>query len=232
MTAPARGRIVTMGGGGFLMEPDNPRLDDYVLGLAGVDRPRVLFVPTASGDSPSMIERFHLELGDRAECAILSLFQRDDGDLRDEVMAAQVVYVGGGNTANLIAIWRLHGLDVILREAAASGVILAGVSAGALCWFESGITDSFGPRLARLGDGLGFLPGAFAPHYDGDPGRRPMLRRMVGSGELPDAWAADDYCALSFEDGALVEIVASRPGARAYRVTRDGEVAHDARLLP
>jgi peptidase E len=232
LIAPARGRIVAMGGGGFLMEPDNPRLDDFLIAQTGVDRPRVLFVPTASGDSPSMVERFEAELGDRAECAWLSLFWRDGAELRDAVMSAQLVYVGGGNTANLIALWRLHGLDEILREAAADGVILAGVSAGALCWFEAGVTDSFGPQLAKLPGGLGFLPGAFTPHYDNDPVRRPMLQKLVGSGELPGAWAADDGCALVFEDGAVVDIVTSRPGARAYRVTVDGEVAHAARLLP
>jgi peptidase E len=231
VSAPARGRIVVMGGGGFTMEPDNPRLDDYLIAATGVDRPRVLFLPTASGDSPGYVELFETELGNRAECASLSLFHRE-GDLRDAVMASQLVYVGGGNTANLIALWRLHGLDEILREAAADGVILAGVSAGALCWFEAGVTDSFGPQLALLPGGLGFLPGAFTPHYDSDPARRPLLQRLVGSGELPDAWAADDGCALVFEDGSLVEVVASRAGARAYRVTKDGEVAHAARLLP
>lgn len=219
-----------MGGGGFLMEPDDPRMDDFILAKAGMDRPRVLFVPTASGDSPDMIERFHDALGDRAETASLSLFRRE-GDLRDQVLASQVVYVGGGNTANLIALWRLHGLDAILRDAAADGVILAGVSAGALCWFECGITDSFGAQLAPLHDGLGFLAGAFTPHYDGDPLRRPVLRARVADGTLPDAWAADDGCALVFEDGALVEAVTTRATSRAYRVTRAGEVAHAARLL-
>jgi peptidase E len=214
------------------MEPDNPRLDDCLLGLTGVEQPRVLFIPTASGDSTDMVARFEAELGDRAECAWLSLFWRDGTDLRDAVMSAQLVYVGGGNTANLIALWRLHGLDEILRDAAAEGVILAGVSAGALCWFEAGVTDSFGPQLAKLPGGLGFLSGAFTPHYDNDPARRPLLQRLVASGELPDAWAADDGCALVFEDGAVVDIVTSRPGARAYRVTRDGEVAHPARTLP
>jgi dipeptidase E len=225
-----RGTIIAMGGGGFTMEPDDPRMDDFVIARAGIERPRILFVPTASGDSPAYVEAFHAALGDRAECASLSLFRRD-GDLRDQVLAAQIVYVGGGNTANLIALWRLHGLDQILREAAAEGVILCGVSAGALCWFESGITDSFGAELAPLHGGLGFLAGAFTPHYDSDPSRRPLLRARVADGTLPDAWAADDACALVFEDGELVEAITTRAAARAYRITPAGEVAHAARLL-
>lgn len=224
-----KGTIVTMGGGGFLMD-ETPVLDDFILSLAGRARPRVLFVPTASGDSPAIVARFEDAFADRAETSALPLFVRD-GDLREALDEVDVVYVGGGNTANLIALWRLHGLDEILREAAARGVILAGVSAGALCWFEAGVTDSFGPDLAPLHGGLGFLAGAFTPHYDGDPGRRPMLQRLVADGTLPDAWAADDGCALVFRDGAVVDVVTSRPGARAYRVTRAGETPRDARLL-
>src|SRR5207237_7713064 len=109
-------------------------------------------------------------------------------------------------------------------------------SAGALCWFDGGVTDSFGPGLAPLRDGLGLLPGAYCPHYDGEAARRPTLHRLVADGTLPDAWAADDGCALVFRDGAVEEIVSSRPGARAYRVTRDAggaavEHEHAARLL-
>jgi dipeptidase E len=234
MTA-ARGRIIAMAGGGFTMEPDNPRLDDHVLAATGSDHPSVLFVPTASGDSPGYVQTFHDVFAGRADTDALSLFNRE-GDLREPVFAADLVYVGGGNTANLIALWRLHGLDALLREACAKGVVLTGVSAGALCWFESGVTDSFGPGLAPLTGGLGFLDGAFCPHYDSDPARRPTLHRLVGDGTLPDAWAADDGCALEFVDGALVDVIASRPGARAYRITREAggrviEREHPARLL-
>lgn len=234
-----------MGGGGFTMEPDNPRLDDFLAAEArrvaekrrGADAvPRVLFLPTASGDSPTYVEAFADAWGDRAELDAISLFARDGHDLGERVLAADLVFVGGGNTANLIALWRLHGLDRALRDAAAAGVVLSGVSAGALCWFACGLTDSFGPGLAPLGDALGFLPGAYTPHYDGDPARRPRLHALVADGTLPDAWAADDGVALIFDDGELVDAVTSRPGARAYRVTRDGdravEAPRDARELP
>ena len=144
-------QIVAMGGGGFLMEPLDPRMDDYVLALTGVSRPRVLFVPTASGDSVSTVDRFLAAfVGRRAEASWLSLFRDLDGDLRARVLSNDVVYVGGGSTPNLLAIWRTHGLDVVLREAWQAGIVLAGVSAGALCWFEGGTTDSLRPGHAML----------------------------------------------------------------------------------
>ena len=129
------------------------------------------------------------------------------------------VYVGGGNTANMLAIWRVHGLDRALRGAWEAGVVLAGLSAGSNCWFEAATTDSFGP-LAALKDGLGLVPGSHSPHYDGEPARRPTFQRLIGAGELPDGYAADDGAALVFHGTDLHEVVASRPAARGYRVVR------------
>ncbi len=218
-------RIVALGGGGFSMDPDDPRLDDHVLALTGVPRPKVLFVPTAGGDSADHCARFRPAFPPaRAEASVLSLFQRDVPDLHAHVLAQHVVYVGGGSTVNLLAVWRAHGLDQVLRAAYDAGVVLAGVSAGMNCWFSASVTDSFGTELAGLDDGLGFLPGSACPHYDGEPRRRPTYRRLV-SGGFPAGYAADDGAALAFADGELVEVVASRPGAGAYRVDRrDGEV--------
>ncbi len=213
-------RIVALGGGGFSMEPDNPVLDDHVLALAGVPRPRVLFVPTASGDSAEYIGQFYEAFpAERADAAVLTLFERTVDDLQALVLAQHVVYVGGGSTANLLAVWRLHGLDAVLREAYAAGVVLAGVSAGMNCWFAASVTDSFGPRLAGLPDGLGLLPFSACPHYDGEPQRRPTYERLVAAG-FPDGYAADDGAALVFTDGALTDVVASRAGAGGYRVER------------
>src|SRR5258708_29183844 len=134
------GRIVAMGGGGFSMEPRNPRLDQWILGLARRARPRVTFVPTASGDSPWYIKKFYRSFS-RLECepTHLQLFKREISDLRAFVLSQDVVYVGGGNTVNLLAVWRSHGLDAILAEAWNSGIVLCGISAGALCWFEAGV---------------------------------------------------------------------------------------------
>jgi peptidase E len=222
--------IVAMGGGGFLKEPNNPRLDDYVLGLVGVACPRVCFIPTASGDAEGYIERFYQAFsGGRAEPTHLSLFRRTVVDLRTYVLAQHVVYVGGGNLVNLLAVWRAHGLDSVLREAWEAGVVLCGVSAGALCWFESGVTDSFGADLAGYHGGLGLLTGSACPHFDGEPLRRPTYHRLVADGQLQGGFAADDGAAMHFVGTELHQIVSSRALARAYRVERRGqEVAEHA----
>ena len=210
-------QIVAMGGGGFSMEPRNPLLDDYALGLVSKPKPRICLIPTAGGDSENYIQRFHSAFEGRAEPTHLSLFRRQHRDLRKFVLSQDLVYVGGGNTANLLAIWRLHGLDSVLREAWDAGVILCGVSAGALCWFESGVTDSFGAQLSSITNGLGLLKGSFCPHYDGEALRRPTLKRLISEG-LAAGIAADDGAALHFVDGELEQVVSSRRNARAFRV--------------
>ena len=227
-------QIVAMGGGGFSMEPANPLLDDYVMGLTGVARPKIAFLGTASGDSVAYADRFRWVFqAPRARATVISTFQRGATDLRDEVLAQDVIYVGGGNTVNLLAIWRAHGLDRILREAWRRGVVLTGVSAGALCWFEGGTTDSYGP-IAPLRDGLGFLPGSFSPHYDGEGDRKPVHRKAIVRG-LPDGYAADDGAAAHFVRRRLVACVASRPNAKVHRLERRGkrvvETATETRYL-
>jgi peptidase E len=220
--------IIAMGGGGFSME-ETPLLDDYVLAATHRPNPRVLFVPTASGDSADYVRRFYDALGGRCEPSHLELFRRDDRDLRAFVLAHDAIYVGGGNTANMLAIWRAHGLDQILRDALAAGLVLAGLSAGAVCWFEGTVTDSFGP-LAALRDGLGLLPGVLVPHYDSETERRPALHRLLDAETFARAYAADDGAALVFRDRQLVEVVTSRPDAAAYRVERLGVEVTESRL--
>jgi peptidase E len=220
--------VVAIGGGGF--SDDEPRaLDDFVLGLTGKERPRVCFVPTASGDSETYVSKFLAAfVGARSEASHLRLFRRDDRDLRETLLSQDVLYVGGGNTANLLAVWRAHGVDRILREAWERGVVLCGVSAGGMCWFEGGVTDSLGPALGPLRDGLGFLAGSFTPHYDGEERRRRVLHAQVASG-FPGGHACDDGAALHFVGTRLAEAVSSRPAARAYRVERaDGRVVETA----
>jgi dipeptidase E len=213
-------QIVAMGGGGFLMEPRNPRLDDYVLGLTGKRRPRVCFLATASGDSATSIAKFHRAFPrQRAVASHLLLFNRDRRPLDEVLLNQDVIYVGGGNTANLLLIWRLHGIDRALRRAWRRGIVLAGVSAGMNCWFEACCTDSFGP-LAPLEDGLGFLPGSACPHYDGEAERRPKYHQMMRRG-LPAGHAADDGAALHFRGRRLFACVSSRPRARCYFVRRE-----------
>ncbi len=225
MTIQPTRHIVAMGGGGFSMEPDNPLLDDYVLSRTGKARPRVCFVPTASGDAEGYVDKFRAAFGpQRAEARVLTLFRAGEvaGDKRAFLLDHDVIYVGGGSTVNLLAVWRVHGIDKAMREAWERGIILAGISAGMNCWFESSVTDSFGGRPAPLRDGLGLLPGSACPHYDGEPERRPAYRRLVADGTLPAGYAADDGAALHFVGTELVAVVSSRPHARAYHVENDG----------
>ncbi|MFL5674761.1 MAG: Type 1 glutamine amidotransferase-like domain-containing protein [Chloroflexota bacterium] len=213
-----------MGGGGFSMEPDNPLLDDHVIALArvrrGRDRPRVCFLATASGDSPMYIANFYAAFARKSEATHLPLFVRDERDIEAFLLDQDVVYVGGGNTENMLAVWRVHGVDRALRRAWEAGVVMTGLSAGSLCWFETGTTDSFGRSLAPLSAGLGFVPGSHSPHYDGEETRRPRYHQLVEDGALPAGYAADDGAALVFDGPDLVEVVTSRPTARAYRVER------------
>jgi peptidase E len=141
-----------------------------------------------------------------------------------------VIYISGGNTANALAIWRVHGFDAILREAWKAGVVLTGWSAGMICWFEAGVTDSFGPQLEGMRDGLGFLPGSACPHYDGEAERRPVYQRLVGEG-FPPGLAADDCVALHFDGTEIAEVVSARANPGAYRVTAEGEERIEPRLL-
>jgi dipeptidase E len=213
-----RRTILAMGGGGFTMEPDNPLLDDHVLDIAPAREPRILFLPTASGDPTAQITAFHARFGDRAcRAEHLSLFRLHGSlrTLRDVVLDQDVVYIGGGSMRNLLAIWRAHGLDEVLVEAWERGILLAGISAGAMCWFQGGVTRSSGPPETIAG--LGVLPGSLSVHADGEPGRLPVFLEAVRSGALPGGWAADDGVALRFRGTRLEGAVSSRPGAGAFR---------------
>lgn len=237
MRASSPVTILTLGGGGFSMTGGPTALDRFLVELTGRERPRVCFVPTASGDAQSYAEAFDTAYADLAEPHVLSLFDTvDDTDLAGTVTRSpeivremDAVFVGGGSTANLLAVWRVHDLDGHLAAAAAAGTVLSGVSAGMNCWFEASSTDSFGP-LAPLRDGLGWLPGSACPHYFGEADRQAAYLGWVTSGDLPDGWAADDGAALLWRDGELVEVVAERPDAQAFRVVRDGDRAVETPL--
>ncbi|MGB2712190.1 MAG: peptidase E [Conexibacter sp.] len=224
--------LFAMGGGGFTMEPDNPALDDFVLSLAGTPEPRILFLPTASGDPTAQITAFYGRFGRSAAATHLSLFRRHGSvrSLADIVLEQDVVYVGGGSMHNLLAIWRAHGLDELLSEAWRHGIVLAGLSAGAMCWFAGGITRSSGPPEPIAG--LGLLPGSFTVHADGEPERLPAWLAAVRSGELPGGWAADDGVGLLFRAARMVRVVSSRPGTAALRVDAVGEELVRHRIEP
>ena len=216
-----------MGGGGD-SEEQTWLLYDYVLGLARGTR--VLYVPTASRENPELVVLFYERFRGRAETTALRFFPWPPERLRELVLAQDVIVVGGGNTANMLAIWRVHGFDRIVREAWEDGIVLCGASAGMICWFEAGVTDSFGPQLEGMRDGLGFLAGSACPHYDGEERRRPTYTKLVRDG-FPPGYAADDGAALHFAGAELAEVVTCRPGTAAYRVEPDGETRLETRLL-
>ena len=210
--------IVAIGGGGFGRDPYDPRLDDYLLSLVDSNRPRIALLPQATAESKDYIVRFFQAYSLRAEATWISLFNREIQDLRSALLSQDLIFVGGGNTANMLAIWRVHGVDEILRQAWNEGIILCGVSAGAICWFESSVTDSFGRQLGPLKDGLSLLPGSFCPHYDGEERRRPVYRDLVATQVLPSGYAADDGVAVRFAGTELAETVSISSAGRAWRV--------------
>ena len=212
-------QIVAMGGGGFSMEPDNPALDHFIVSLARRENPSVCFLATATGDAESYIESFYTAFR-KLPCrpTHVPLFARTP-DLQTVLLEQDVIYVGGGNTKSMLAVWREWEIPALLRRAWEAGTVLAGVSAGAICWFETGVTDSWGAGLNPL-PCLGFLSDACCPHYDGEAERRPALHRLIAQGTIRTALALDDGAAAHFVDGTLANIVSSRPEARAYRVER------------
>lgn len=218
-------QIIALGGGGFSMEPENPLLDQYILNQAGKANPKLCFIPTASADSDVYIDRFY-DFFEKQLCrpSHLSLFRPPARDLESFVLEKDIIYVGGGNTKNLIALWKEWGLDVILRKAWDQGIVLAGISAGSLCWFEEGVTDSYGDEKLDPLKCLGFLKGSNCPHYDGEKNRRPSYHSLLASNKIKPGIAADDGVAIHYIDQEVSKIVSSRPGAKAYKVLYDKEV--------
>ncbi len=210
----------------------------YALELSGASRPKICFVSTAGGDNDTAIRAcYGACIGESVEPSHLSLFTMPNvADVRSHLLAQDVVWVGGGSVANLLAVWRVHGLDEIFREAWESGVILGGVSAGSICWHIGGTTDSFGPELRPITNGLALLPYGNGVHYDADAQRRPLLQKLVATGELPRSYATDDGTGLHYVGTELREAVTDLPGKSAWRVDPDGkggavEVALATRLL-
>ncbi len=218
-------QIVSFGGGGFSMEAGNPLLDDFVLDLTGKPRPKVCFLPAASGDADHYIVRFYRHFSaDKCEASHLSLFRREraPADPREHLLAQDLIYVGGGSVTSLVGVLRAHGIDEILRECWENGVILCGLSAGSLCWFTEGVSNFHGP--VQRTEGFGLLPWANTVHYSSEPDRREALHEWLHDG-MPAAYAADDGAALHFVGEEVAQVVASRPCARAYRVElRHGHV--------
>ena len=217
-------QIIALGGGGFSMEPNNPLLDLYILEQAKTVNPKICFIPTASGDSDNYISRYYTFFNEQnCRPSHLSLFDPPTRDLERFILEKDIIYVGGGNTKNLLALWKEWDLDVILRKAWDQGVILAGLSAGSICWFEEGITDSYGDGLEAI-NCLGFLEGSNCPHYDGELVRRPAYHKLIKSKQIQSGVAADDGVAIHYKEQEISKIVSSRPDAKAYHVSFENKI--------
>ncbi|HSZ14876.1 MAG TPA: peptidase E [Solirubrobacteraceae bacterium] len=226
-------QIVALGGGGFSMEKDSSLLDDYVLSLTGTARPRVCFLPTASGDADHYVVRFYRRFSPDCDASHVSLFRRDQGtggvedDLASHLLAQDLIYVGGGNVVSMLGAWRAHGLDAILRRAWRRGIVLCGPSAGSLCWFEQALSAFHGaPRMVR---GLGLLPYSNCVHYDAEPARRAEYHRFVADDMRP-GFAVEDGVALHFNGTRLQRVVSSRPGGSAFLVEPSRKRVRETRL--
>jgi peptidase E len=221
----AAGRILVSGGHEFSRRhPGNDALCDLIVDLADSSRPRICLLPTASGDPQDQIASFRRSFGERdCEPSSVSLFRlgTERVDLRRHLLAQDVIYVGGGSMVNLVAIWKAHALGALLREAAAEGILICGQSAGAMCWFEQGVTCSSG--IPAAAEGLGLLPGSACVHYLSEPERRAFYLRAVESGEMQPGLAMSDQSAALFEDGRLIETIVARDGAEVRRVSPGGE---------
>jgi dipeptidase E len=230
------GTIVAFGGGGFSMEAGNPLLDDYVLDLAQrrAERPRVCFVPTASGDADHYVVRFYRAFSpERCVPSHVSLFRRDRGggidcDVAAHLLEQDLIYVGGGSVISLLGVWRAHGIDEALRRCWERGTVLCGLSAGSLCWFQSAVTAFHGRPQAV--EGMGLLPHSNCVHLN-DEERRGAFRAAVADGTIGPGYGAEDGAALRFEGTELAEVVASRPKAGAFRVDAGGERRLRSRYL-
>lgn len=219
-----------MGGGGFSMETGNALLDEHALALTGAEQPRVCFLPTASGDADHYIVRFYRAFpAGRCHPSHISLFRRDGGaaDLAGHLLAQDLVYVGGGSVVSLLGTWSAHGVDAMLRAAWEAGVVMTGLSAGSLCWFEEGVTAFHG--ASRPVRGMGFLPYSNAVHYDDKPARRAAFLAAVADG-MTSGYGTGDGAALHFVGTELAEVAASRSTARAYHVAPGGAEVTETEL--
>ncbi|MCC7044232.1 MAG: peptidase E [Acidobacteria bacterium] len=214
-------QIIAIGGGGFIADLENPLLDLYVLAQARTKVPAVCYIGTATGDTDRLVARFYTAYS-RLACrpTHLPLFARTP-DVRDLLLQQDVIYVGGGNTKSMLAVWREWNLPAVLKEAWTQGTVLAGVSAGAICWFDQGVTDSWADVLHTMSC-LGFLPGTCCPHYDSEPDRRPSVHAFVEDGTTDNVLALDDGVGAHFIGRKHVATVSARATGTAYRVRRRG----------
>jgi len=210
-------QIVTIGGGGFLTGTE-PCLDSYVLDQTTSETPKIGFIGTASGDDLRFIVRFFSRFS-KMGCtpSALGLFGRVQ-NIEEWILEQDIIYVGGGNTKSMLGVWSNWGIPQLLEAALSNGTILSGVSAGAICWFDAGVTDSLGSSLTAL-DGLGFIEGSCCPHYSVEVERKPMFEEMILRNELAGGVAIDDGAAIHWMDGKPIKVIIGKAGASAYSVS-------------
>jgi dipeptidase E len=227
----ARRRILALGGHDFDRRPGNDAISDLIVELAESPRPKICLLPTASGDPEDQIARFRRSFAER-DCVpeAISLFRLGENpvDLREELLNQDVIYAGGGSMVNLIAIWRAHALDEILRECWREGILIVGQSAGGMCWFQGGITSSQGePAVAG---GFGVLPGSACVHYLSEPVRRRAFLRAIAAGELEPGLGLEDQTGALFEDTELTETISAREGAAVWEIARQNAGTREIEL--
>ncbi|MBV0893745.1 peptidase E [Microbacterium sp. NC79] len=227
--------IVATGAGKVMMDRRDDPTHDYILNLTGKSRPRVLFVGTATGDRPDYILSFY-QTYDSDRCAPhhLPLFSRERDDLRSWITEFDVIHVGGGNTANMYDVWRRQGVwDIftdMFNDPANENLVFTGGSAGGICWFDGGTTDSYGPILQVLPEGLGFVPGSFSPHYDAEGQRRPLVHRALLDGELGAGWACGNLDSLHFNGSEFVTAISPAATPLALTLTVENGVVVETDL--
>jgi peptidase E len=228
---------ILAGSAGLVIKDGIPRLGPimrYGLELTGKTNPRLCYFGTASGDDPTRTAGFYTAcIGEAVTPSHLQLFPLPNvRDVRTHLLAQDMLWVGGGSVANLLAVWRTHGLDAILRDAWEGGIVLAGVSAGSVCWHVGGTTDSFGVELRPVTNGLGYLPYSNGVHYDSEERRRPLFQQLIRDGTLPAGYATDDQVALHYVDESLFKVIAEASGHYAYHVVSASEDVEETRLEP
>jgi dipeptidase E len=228
-------RILALGGGGFLMENRHSPIDQYIVKLTGKVKPRICFVSTPNGDLPEGIDKFYEAYGSLdCEPSHLAFFRKPApgaivlSSIEEALLGMDAIFVGGGNTKSALGVWREWGLQGVFKQALAAGVLLCGVSAGAICWFDGGLTDSvWGAGLQPLRC-LGFLGGACSVHYHSEPGRQELLHKSIEARVFSEGLGIDDYAAVLFENGKISRVVSWRRGTTAYRVGyRNGRLTEE-----
>ncbi len=214
-----KGQIISIGGGGFGRNPNKPTIEEYIVNQSNTSKPNILFIPTASAEDKGYTVNFYKAFGQfNTSLSVLNFFQRTPR-LDSLINKQDIIYVGGGNTKSMIAVWKEWKLDKLLHKAYSRGAVLCGVSAGAICWFEKGITDSWASNL-NIMDCLSLLPGTCCPHYDSEADRRPIVHKLIENDTISDCYASEDGSAIHFDNGQLKATISFYKDSKSYLIKK------------